>query len=165
MTVEITFGNWLKRRRRGLDLTQKKLAQQANCSIITIRKIESDERRPSQQLAESLADCLDIPPEEYDTFVRFARTGHTPGPLADSITPLPWFRNQPVIDNQAESVIALISPLLETDAEPTASEKPVFVARRAGRRISETDPREDFGIHNREAGDSPRPIVPQKVRL
>ncbi len=68
-----TFGSWLRRRRRALDLTQEALAQCAACSVVTIRKFESDERRPSRQLAELLADCLQIPAGERERFVQFAR--------------------------------------------------------------------------------------------
>ncbi len=68
-----TFGRWLRRRRRALDLTQEALAQCAACSVVTIRKFESDERRPSRQLAELLADCLQIPADERERFTHFAR--------------------------------------------------------------------------------------------
>jgi transcriptional regulator with XRE-family HTH domain len=53
-----SFGLWLKERRRLLDLTQTDLANGVGCSVVTIRKIEADERRPSRQIAELLADCL-----------------------------------------------------------------------------------------------------------
>lgn len=67
------FGEWLQRRRKVLDLTQAELAQLAGCSVFAVRKIESGERRPSKQLAELLAQALDIPAEEQDTFVKVAR--------------------------------------------------------------------------------------------
>lgn len=41
------FGDWLKRRRQGLDLTQAELAERAGCSVFALRKIETGERRPS----------------------------------------------------------------------------------------------------------------------
>ena len=47
-----SFGQWLRHRRRELDLTQDELARQIGCAPITIRKIESEELRPSKQLAE-----------------------------------------------------------------------------------------------------------------
>ena len=47
-----TFGAWLRRRRRLLDMTQSALADCAGCSPVTVRKMEADERRPSRQLAE-----------------------------------------------------------------------------------------------------------------
>ncbi|MCC7208177.1 MAG: tetratricopeptide repeat protein [Anaerolineae bacterium] len=67
------FGDWLKQRRKALDLTQAELAQRAGCSVFALRKIESGERRPSKQLAQLLAASLGVPPEDRDTFVRVAR--------------------------------------------------------------------------------------------
>src|SRR5262245_18127757 len=56
-TMERTtsFGYWLRRRRKALDLTQDELARQVGCAVGTIKKLEGDERRPSKQLAERLA--------------------------------------------------------------------------------------------------------------
>lgn len=68
-----TFGEWLKRRRVALDLTQAELAQRAGCSVAGLRKIETGERRPSKQLAALLADALAVSPERRETFVRVAR--------------------------------------------------------------------------------------------
>lgn len=68
-----SFGYWLKRRRKALDLTQESLAQRACCSGFTIRKIEADERRPSRQLAERLAKALSIPEQERRDFLAAAR--------------------------------------------------------------------------------------------
>lgn len=68
-----TFGEWLKRRRVSLDLTQAELAQRAGCSVAGLRKIETGERRPSKQLAALLADALSVPPERRELFVRVAR--------------------------------------------------------------------------------------------
>src|SRR6266545_5221733 len=56
-----SFGDWIRRRRRALDLTREALAGQVGCAVVTIRKIETDERRPSRQIAERLAECLQIP--------------------------------------------------------------------------------------------------------
>jgi predicted ATPase len=41
--------------------------------VSAIRKIEADERRPSRQVAELLADCLEISPEGRPTFLKIAR--------------------------------------------------------------------------------------------
>lgn len=49
-----SFGYWVLRRRKALDLTQAELAQQVGCSLNLIQKIERDARRPSRQLAERL---------------------------------------------------------------------------------------------------------------
>ncbi len=63
-----SFGYWLKRRRKALDLTQTALARRAKCATATIRKIEADERKPSPELAGLLADALEISPQERSTF-------------------------------------------------------------------------------------------------
>ncbi len=54
----ISFGYWVRRRRKALDLTQASLAKLVGCSIVTIKKIERDKRRSSQQIAELLATHL-----------------------------------------------------------------------------------------------------------
>ncbi len=40
---------------------------------VALRKIEADERRPSRQIAERLAECLKIAPDERATFLQVAR--------------------------------------------------------------------------------------------
>jgi WD40 repeat protein/transcriptional regulator with XRE-family HTH domain len=85
MTPELSFGGWLRRRRRLLDLTQEELADQVGCSPVTIRKLETEERRPSKQLADRLAQCLAIPPEEQAHFLTFARAT-PPNTLAEGAT-------------------------------------------------------------------------------
>ena len=69
----VHFSEWLKRRRQEFDLTQEQLAQRASCSVFAIRKIETGERRPSKQLAELLAQSLEIPLEDQGVFVKAAR--------------------------------------------------------------------------------------------
>jgi predicted ATPase/DNA-binding XRE family transcriptional regulator len=56
-----------------LDLTQQELAQRVGCAVITIRKIETDGRRPSREMAQRLAEELDLRPDERDAFVKAAR--------------------------------------------------------------------------------------------
>jgi predicted ATPase/class 3 adenylate cyclase/DNA-binding XRE family transcriptional regulator len=70
-----SFGAWLKRRRKALDLTQADLARLVGCSVVSIRKVEADEQRPSRQIALRLAQHVQIAPEEQATFVQFARLG------------------------------------------------------------------------------------------
>ncbi len=82
-----SFGRWLRQRRRLLDLTQDELAQRVGCSVVTIRKIETDERRPSKQIAARLADSLAIPPADRAAFLRAAR--------ADLAAALPGAPTQP----------------------------------------------------------------------
>ena len=71
--MDQTFGKWVKRRRKTLDLTQQELAQKVGCSLATIIKIEADERRPSRQIAELLAQVLDLPPDQHNLFLKIAR--------------------------------------------------------------------------------------------
>jgi predicted ATPase/transcriptional regulator with XRE-family HTH domain/Tfp pilus assembly protein PilF len=71
-----SFGYWVMRRRKALDLTQKALAGLVGCSLSTIRKIETDERRPSDQIAALLARHLAIPPEEQAAFLASSRGEH-----------------------------------------------------------------------------------------
>ena len=73
MSTKVSFGAWVKHRRRFLDLTQQELAGRVGCSLATIVKIESDERRPSRQIAGLLAQHLEIPPDQRDLFMKVAR--------------------------------------------------------------------------------------------
>ena len=59
-----SFGSWLRRRRKALDLTQAELAARAGCVLTTIKKIETGARQPSRQLAERLADALALSGDE-----------------------------------------------------------------------------------------------------
>ena len=68
-----SFGYWMRRRRKTLDLTQNELAHRVGCAVGTIQKLEGDERRPSKQLAARLADLLLIASAERDIFLKVAR--------------------------------------------------------------------------------------------
>jgi transcriptional regulator with XRE-family HTH domain len=73
MDDQASFGYWVKRRRKALDLTQDELARRVGCALSTIRKIETDERRPSRQMAERLAELLELGVHERATFLKAAR--------------------------------------------------------------------------------------------
>ena len=73
MTDRTSFGRWLKQRRKALDLTQEALAERVGCAVTTIRKIEAGVLRPSRQMAELLADQLDLPAAERAAFLSAAR--------------------------------------------------------------------------------------------
>lgn len=96
MGVGASFGAWLKRRRKMLDLTQDALAVKVGCSVATIQKIESDERRPSRQIAELLAQQLEIPPDERVRFVKVARGEWGVDRLADTAPPTVSILTAPV---------------------------------------------------------------------
>ena len=82
MLAPTSFGQWLKQRRKALDLTRADLAGRIGCAAITITKMEADERRPSRQMAELLAVHLNIPPDQRAAFITFAR-----GEVAESVAP------------------------------------------------------------------------------
>ena len=71
--MEYSFGTWVRRQRKALDLTQQELAQRVGCSVSAILKIEADERRPSRQIAELLAQHLQIPADQTELFLKVAR--------------------------------------------------------------------------------------------
>ena len=73
MERRASFGYWMRRRRKALDLTQHELAQLVGCALGTIQKLEADERRPSKQLATRLAELLQIPAAERADFIKAAR--------------------------------------------------------------------------------------------
>lgn len=92
MASEISFGKWLKRRRKGLGITQQMLADKVGCSVATIVKIEREERRASRQIADLLAQALQIPEEQREQFINTARGSliieHL-DPLPESVRDLP----------------------------------------------------------------------------
>lgn len=72
MDTTASFGYWVRRRRKALDLTQEALARAVGCATVTLRKIEADERRPSPQMAERLARCLGLSSAERVEFMAAA---------------------------------------------------------------------------------------------
>ena len=68
-----TFGEWLQQQRSLRRLTREEFAKRVGCSVSALQKIEYGTRRPSAQIAELMARCLDVPLEERSTFVRVAR--------------------------------------------------------------------------------------------
>jgi predicted ATPase len=59
------------------------LARQVGCSAITLRKLEAEERHPSKQIAQRLADVLQVAPDDRSAFLRFARGDPFAGPADD----------------------------------------------------------------------------------
>ena len=97
-TTPGSFGEWVKHRRRTLDLTQKELAHRAGCSLTALQKIEGDERRPSRQLAGRLIDFLEVPPEQRPLLLKIARGER----MMEALPSTP----QPVGPSQVESIPA-----------------------------------------------------------
>jgi transcriptional regulator with XRE-family HTH domain len=73
MAPATSFGEWLRLFRQSLHVQRTELAARVGCAVVTLRKIEADERRPSRQIAARLAGELGIPPQERETFIRVAR--------------------------------------------------------------------------------------------
>src|SRR5512138_3097920 len=88
MDSEVSFGHWLQKRRKALDLTREELARKLGCSASALRKIETNVRHPSKQLAQILAATLDIPVDERAAFIKIAR-GELPIARTNSSPPLP----------------------------------------------------------------------------
>src|SRR5262245_16930085 len=74
MPSERLLGDWIRRRRAELDLTQELLAEQVGCAVDTIRALENGRRRPSRPMADRLATVLHIPPAERAAFMAAARS-------------------------------------------------------------------------------------------
>jgi predicted ATPase/DNA-binding XRE family transcriptional regulator len=94
MDDPISFGKWVKLRRKTLGLTQKELARQVGYSISALRKIESDERRPSRQTAEVFANELNIQERDRQIFIQVARGLRAVEQLPPAISPS--LENRPV---------------------------------------------------------------------
>jgi predicted ATPase/class 3 adenylate cyclase len=77
-----SLGDWIRRRRKALDLTQSMLAERVGCSVDLIQKIETDARRPSRETAARLASTLGLAGEEHAAFVQAARAAIGPDRLA-----------------------------------------------------------------------------------
>jgi predicted ATPase/DNA-binding XRE family transcriptional regulator len=85
--LDDTFGEWVKKRRKGLDITQEELARRVGCSVSAVFKIEAGQRRPSLQIAELLAEHLEIPQDQRAAFLKIARQQKSTAAL-DSIQPV-----------------------------------------------------------------------------
>lgn len=86
-----------------LDLTQADLAQRVNCSLSMLRKIERDERRPSEQLAILLADHLAVDDSQRGSFLQLARGSFIEDlqdPIRSNGSPIPQLIEYS--ENQAE---------------------------------------------------------------
>src|SRR5690242_16382761 len=90
MQEEISFGIWLRKQRRALDLSQQTFANHVGCAEVTLRRIEAGTLKPSKELAEILLEKLGIPQTEWSHWISFAR-GLTGFPLSSNkpITNLP----------------------------------------------------------------------------
>ncbi|HEU5099794.1 MAG TPA: helix-turn-helix domain-containing protein, partial [Roseiflexaceae bacterium] len=116
LTAVHSFGALVRRQRKALDLTQAALAQRVGCAESLIRKIEAEERRPSRQVAERLADALQIVPEERGLFVQVARGERTIAELWPA-QPSPWQSAQPDAHVPQSILPAPLTPLVGRASE------------------------------------------------
>ena len=106
-----TFGSWVKQRRKALDLTQIELAERVAYSPETIKKIETNQRTPSKELAELLAHALVIDPAEHGRFLAMARQKeYKPVPTQTTSLPVP---RTALIDrvDELQAIVDLITQL------------------------------------------------------
>jgi predicted ATPase/DNA-binding XRE family transcriptional regulator len=128
----VSFGDWLRQRRQALDLTQAALAQLVGCALISIKKIERDERRPSLQVAQLLADHLAIPSTARDDFIRMARGQLVPS-LASAQVP---FRPPVFLLRGAQAPLLGQSPFVARERELAQLQAHLEMARaRNGRAV------------------------------
>ncbi|MGD8634058.1 MAG: AAA family ATPase [Anaerolineales bacterium] len=111
----VSFGYWVRRRRNFMDMTQAKLASNVSCSLSMLRKIERDERRPSQLLAELLAEHLAIDDAQRQSFLKVARGQFVTG----------------IVDSDINESTDAFGSLLVGQAElgELRADQPTFVAR------------------------------------
>ena len=88
MTTDYLFGEWVKARRKYLRLTQRALAEKASCALVTVKKIEANQRRPAPELAGLLAAGLNMPPRMQPIFVECARGERPVSALRDPAEPI-----------------------------------------------------------------------------
>ena len=105
--TEVSFGEWLKRQRMGRGLTREQLAHQIGCAAITLRKIETEERRPSAQMAERLAEIFEISQNERANFLKYARGDWDYAP-SERIGEMPWHTPSSPRTNLPASVTSFI---------------------------------------------------------
>jgi predicted ATPase/class 3 adenylate cyclase/DNA-binding XRE family transcriptional regulator len=112
-----SFGHWLRLKRKALDLTREQLAERVGYSAATIRKLEDEERHPSEQVVERLAEIFNIPQNERVAFLRFAR-GDLQASPASQAENIPWMtcvRKAETIDPKIH-----LATFLFTDIEGSA---------------------------------------------
>ena len=118
MVDDISFGQLVRKHRSMLGLTREELAIRVGCSTVTIRKIESGERRPSRQMAQLLAEHLVRGRIERAAFLAAARFSSdlSYGHAADRSASL----GDPFTDRAAHNLPAFLPSLVGRDADVAA---------------------------------------------
>jgi predicted ATPase/DNA-binding XRE family transcriptional regulator len=109
----VSFGEWLRRQRKARGLTQDQLALQISCSTSALKKIEAEERRPSTQIVEQLAEIFDIPQDERIAFLRFARGDWQAAPT-EIKRESPW---HPSVESPPSNLPARLTSLIGREKE------------------------------------------------
>ncbi len=73
MEEKISFGEWLRKQRRALDLSRQAFADLVGCAEVTLRRIEAGTLKPSKELANILMEKLGIPETQHPQWISFAR--------------------------------------------------------------------------------------------
>jgi predicted ATPase/DNA-binding XRE family transcriptional regulator len=118
METTSSFGYWIRRQRKALDLTQQALADKVGCSAAAIKKIEGDERRPSRQIAERLAEVLGVPADQREIFLEVARGLRSVDQLSlahEAVSPTPSETSKPFPHNLPMQLTSFIGRERELD--------------------------------------------------
>src|SRR5919108_1893349 len=94
MQDEISFGAWLRRQRRALDLSRQAFANQVGCAEVTLRRIEAGTLKPSKDLAQMILEKLGVPETEQSQWISFAR-GLSGSPVASKPASVKFTSNLP----------------------------------------------------------------------
>ena len=99
-----------KQRRKEQGIGPDQLAELIGCSAITLLKIEAGERRPSRQLAELLAERLQVPPDERELFITFARLGRVDSaePASEVAARAPWRADRSRLTNLPSALTSFL---------------------------------------------------------
>lgn len=142
----VSFGYWVRRRRKALDLTQEALAQQVGCAAVTLRKIEAGERQPSPEMAQRLMNCLEGRGEHEPAYV--AALSDAPG-VARLVRPAGRGARQPAnrlpvpvtsLVGRSEEIAAIVEAILHDQVRLLTLTGPIGVGKtrlalEAGRRL------------------------------
>lgn len=73
MQEEFSFGEWVRKQRRALDLSRQAFAKQVGCAEVTLRRIEAGTLKPSKELASIILEKLGISQAERPQWISFSR--------------------------------------------------------------------------------------------
>jgi transcriptional regulator with XRE-family HTH domain len=100
-----TLGQYVQRKRKEQELSQRKLAKRAGLSPNTVNKIEGDEVKPDSETLEKLADALRIPMSYLTDAMQGRMTPADKHPIVGILDELPP-NAQTLIENIARLVAA-----------------------------------------------------------